>query len=281
MNDLADCSKSTRHDGHGIASTDMKGKPVLAATRRSRIVELLRNQRSVQNDHLVAELGVSVETVRRDLEQLDKAGVLVRVRGGAVGKRNSMPVEPPFPARQNLGAEEKQAMGRLAVSLVDDCRTLFVDIGTSAEAVANVLVSTFRGTVVTPSMRVAGILAESRDIEVLVPGGRVRSGDMSIAGPTARSFLEAINPDVAFIGTGGVDVDAGITDFELVEVDIKRVVIDNSDRVFALAHSHKIGIRAPYRVCDLSAVDAIISDTGMPADAREAFAVRDVVVHLA
>lgn len=245
---------------------------MLAATRHATIARLVGDKRSMTNDELAAELGVSIETIRRDLDLLDKNGSVRRVRGGAVHKRTSVASEPSFPDRQDIAAEQKREIARQALELLDGARTVFVDIGTTAAAIASIIVDTFEGSVVTPSMHVAGILSTSRAIDVLVPGGRVRPGDMSISGPTARAFLADINPDVAFIGTGGVDLQAGITDFELAETDIKRVVIENSDRSYAVADSNKIGVRAPYHVCSLDAVTAIVSDSAVADADREAFA---------
>ncbi|MPV49703.1 DeoR family transcriptional regulator [Pseudactinotalea sp. HY160] len=244
---------------------------MLAATRRARIVDLVRSHRSISNDALASELDVSVETVRRDLDHLHRQGALQRVRGGAVRRRTAVSTEPSFPARQDLAAAEKNVIAHAAAALVAESRTVFLDIGTTAAAVATVLAPEFRGTVVTPSMRVAEILSESAAIEVLVPGGRVRGGDMSISGPTARAFLADINPDVTLLGTGGVDLEAGITDFELAEVDIKRVVMANSAHTYALADSSKVAVRAPYRVCDLSEVDAVVTDPGISESDRDAF----------
>lgn len=249
---------------------------MLAATRRAKIIELVTTHRSVSNDALVEALGVSVETVRRDLDHLHREGALTRVRGGAIRKRTSVPAEPSFPTRRGLATAEKSAIARAAIDLLADARTVFLDIGTTATALAGALAREFRGTVVTPSMRVAEILSESAAIEVLVPGGRVRAGDMSISGPPARSFLAEINPDIAFLGTGGVDLEAGVTDFELSEVDIKRVVMANSARSYALADSSKLAVRAPYHVCALTEVDAIITDSHVSESDLQAFRSSDV-----
>ena len=249
---------------------------MLAAARRARIVDLVRHEEAVQTEQLAQTLDVSVETVRRDLEHLERAGSLQRVRGGAVRTPTSLAVEPPFDARTSLAADQKAAIGKAGARLMQSARTVFLDIGTTAAAVARAIDPHFSGTIVTPSMRIAELLVGHRDLTVLVPGGRLRSGDLSISGPTARQFLSDIYPDVAFIGTGAVDVDAGLTDFEIDEVEIKRVVIANSDRCYALADSTKVGARAPYRVCDLADVDAVVCDDAVPDAERDRFAASGV-----
>lgn len=254
------------------------GVNVLATERHNLIVEHLRLQRSVSVTELVDMLNVSAETVRRDLDKLDRDGLVRKVRGGAVRLRHSLHMEPSFSDRQNLASEEKRHIARVAAELVGDARTLFLDLGTTAVAVAHELQGSFRGTVVTPSLRVGEVLSESPNITVLLPGGVLRGGDMSVSGSATRSFLSEIYPDLAFIGTGGVDVEAGITDFELTEVDSKRIVIANSDRTFALADSSKFGAHAPYRVCATGDIEAIIADPTVRASDLAAFEARDLTV---
>ncbi|PFG44940.1 DeoR family transcriptional regulator [Georgenia soli] len=249
---------------------------MLAASRRSRILEIVRDQESVQTEELVDVLGVSVETVRRDLEHLERAGSLLRVRGGALKTPATPGTEPPFDARVTLASKEKEQVAKAAARLMESTRTVFIDIGTTAAAVARSIGPEFTGTVVTPSVRIAEMLAGISGATVLLPGGQLRPGDLAISGPTARQFLADIYPDVAFIGTGGVDVDAGLTDFELVEVEIKRVMIANSRRSYALADSSKLGSRAPYRVCDLTELDGVISDRQVSQRLRNAFSDRDI-----
>lgn len=244
---------------------------MLAASRRARIIELVRDERSIQTDELSRLLGVSVETVRRDLEQLERAGSLTRVRGGAVASPSTAGYEPPFGARVNLSSRQKEHIGAIASRLVEGAHTVFIDLGTTAAALAHALPSGFSGTVITPSVRIAELLVDRQHVSVLVPGGQLRSGDLSMSGPAARAFLADVYPDVAFIGTGGVDLHAGVTDFELAEVELKRVVVDNARRSFALADSTKLGTRAPYRVCDLERFDGVVTDDDVTASTRERY----------
>ncbi|WNG87668.1 DeoR/GlpR family DNA-binding transcription regulator [Mycobacterium sp. ITM-2016-00317] len=245
---------------------------MLAATRRERIVELVSARRSISSDELAEALGVSVETVRRDLRTLDETRQLQRVRGGAIhAEVRTSNKEPSFTDRTILAADAKNAIGESAAQLLVGANTVFVDIGTTAIAVARAMLGSFTGTVITPSMWVAEVLSSGSDIDVFMPGGKVRGGDMSISGSTARAFLRDVNPDVAFLGTGGIDIGAGLTDFELQEVDIKRTVLQNSQRSYALADSSKFMTRAPFKVCDLSELTGIITDPDLPSDTLDSF----------
>lgn len=233
---------------------------MLAATRRSKIIELVGSERSVTTDELAAMLEVSPETVRRDLRHLDNQQLVRRVRGGAVRWRSPAAVEPPYDVRTETAPAEKAAIAEAALGLVGSARTIFVDIGTTNAQLASKLLDGVSATVVTPSLRIAEMLSSSRTLTVLIPGGKVRPGDTSTYGETAKEFLRQINPDVAFIGTGAVDAVVGITDFEFEETAVKQVMIANSERVYAMADSNKLIKRAPFRICGLDEVTGIITD---------------------
>jgi DeoR/GlpR family transcriptional regulator of sugar metabolism len=242
---------------------------VLAVARRTQILEMLRQERTIRSEHAAQVLGVSVETIRRDLEQLDHAGELVRVYGGAIPVDMAPASEPPFEARNSLAADSKKAIGRTAAELANQVRTLFLDIGTTAMQVAAALSVSTPMTVVTPSMRVAEILTTKPTITAVVPGGVVRGGDLAISGGQAVEFMRDVSPDLALLGSGGVSVERGLTDFEMDEVSLKRVALKNSSRTYVLADSSKIGSVAPYRVCDLAVLTGIITDGGIVTAHRE------------
>lgn len=253
---------------------------MLPVARRARILELLRQERTVRSEHAAQILGVSVETIRRDLEQLDHAGELVRVYGGAIPVDGAPASEPPFEARSLLAADSKRAIGRAGAELAGQVRTLFVDVGTTAMQVAAALSVSSPITVVTPSMRVAEILTARSMVTAVVPGGVVRGGDLAIAGAHAVEFMRDVSPDLALLGSGGVSVERGLTDFEMDEVPLKRVALRNSTRSYVLADSSKIESIAPYLVCDLDDLTGVITDDGISAARREAFeaAGADVIV---
>lgn len=243
---------------------------MLAVARRARILELLREDRTLRSEDAAQTLGVSVETIRRDLERLDHAGELVRVYGGAIPVDMAPAAEPPFEARNSMAAESKAAIGRAAADLCGQVRTLFLDLGTTAMQVAAALSVSAPITVVTPSMRVTEILTTKPKITVVVPGGVVRRGDLSISGPQAVEFMRDVSPDLALLGSGGVSVERGLTDYELDEVPLKRIALQNSARTYALAHSDKFEVVAPYRVCGLDVLTGIVTDDNLAAAHREA-----------
>lgn len=233
---------------------------MLPVERHEAIVEAVSTAQAVSTDELVRRLGVSAETVRRDLAMLEERGALRRVHGGAAPVENRPGHEPPYSERSMIHHQAKAQMARVAAGLLEDGQTVVIDIGTTAVAVAQAIPRGFTGTVVTPALPVAIELADRPGIEVLLAGGRVRAGDLACSNAFTRSFFADIYADVALLGSGGVHAEAGLTDFHLDEIDVRRVIIANSARSYILADASKIGQVAPYRVCELGAVTGLITD---------------------
>lgn len=237
---------------------------MLAAKRYDVIGETLRSAGVASTDDLARALGVSVETVRRDLVVLERRGALQRVRGGAALDATFGGEEAPYTERSTSGTEEKRAIGRRAAQLVQSGQTIILDVGTTALEAARALPHDFHGTVATCSLLVAHELAGRREVEVLVSGGRLRGGDMSLSNAQTVSFFTDLRADLAFLGSGGVDAAAGLTDFHLDEVATRRVIIANTARSFVLADGSKLGRIAPHRVCGLADLDGLITDGAVP-----------------
>lgn len=219
-------------------------------------------------DDLADQLGVSLETVRRDLLSLEQEGLTRRVYGG-VTRPAAHPFEPSFEQRRVARAGAKRAMARLAVSLVRQGSTLILDIGTSVAEIARQLPPTFRGRVITNSLLVATELAGRDGIELLVAGGRVRGGDLACYGPHAEALFEDFYGGTAFLGSGGVHPEIGLTDHHIDEIPSRRIIVEHADELYVMADSSKLGQVAPAKVCDLSERTTIITDDGVgPAIAR-------------
>jgi len=233
---------------------------MLPVERHEAIVEAVNLAQAVSTDDLVRRLGVSAETVRRDLALLEDRGALRRVHGGAASLADRRVVEPSFSERSIINHGAKNQLARVAVGLIEDGHTVIIDIGTTAVEVARAIPLTFHGTVVTPSLPVAIELANRAGVEVLLAGGRVRPGDLACSNAYAKSLFNGLYADLAFLGSGGVHAEAGLTDFWLDEIDVRQTMIANSARSFILADSSKLGRVAPHQVCALSAVAGLITD---------------------
>jgi DeoR/GlpR family transcriptional regulator of sugar metabolism len=242
----------------------------LPFVRRSLIMQRLAETGVVRTQDLSEELRVSVETIRRDLAALEKDGALERVHGGAASAGQRLSEEPSYLDRSQLGESAKSRMGLAAAAMVKDGATLFIDVGTTALNVARALPAAFRGIVATNSLPAAAELASRPHVDVLVSGGRVRGGDMAMAGQHAIDLFEGLRADVAFLGSGGVHAASGLTDFYLDEVEVRRVMMRNSAQAWVLADSTKFNLIAPYHVADWTGLSGLITDQEPPAAMRSA-----------
>lgn len=242
---------------------------MLPTERRLAIVDEIRERPMVRADELARRFDVSVETVRRDLRALQRDGVLDRVYGGATpaGHRSA---EATFVHRSVQHRARKQAIARLAAAQLRPDETIVLDVGTTALEVARALPQTWRGRVLTCSVPVAAELAGRPRVEVLLSGGRVRDGDLALSGSHAQAFFADFYADRAFLGSGGVHPEAGLTDYHPDEVDTRRVVIERAERSYVLADSSKLGVIAVRRVCDLDRLTAVLTDGEENTDAAAA-----------
>jgi DeoR/GlpR family transcriptional regulator of sugar metabolism len=218
---------------------------------------------------LARRLDVSIETVRRDLLTLEQAGRLRRVHGGAAALDAPLVgEEAPFAQRSGSATAAKQAIGARGAGLVENGMTIVLDVGTTALEVARALPATLRATVATCSLLVAAELAGRERLEVLVSGGRVRAGDLALSDAQAVAFFAGLHADIAFLGSGGVDAVAGLTDFHRDEAATRRTIIAHATRSYVLAERAKFGRVAPHRVCALDEVSGVIVDSRLPARLR-------------
>lgn len=245
---------------------------MLAAERRVRILEEVRGTRIVSTEDLSRSLAVSGETIRRDLASLEKQGLLARVHGGAAAP-STQPVgeEASFAERASSSNEVKERIGRTAAALVRSGQTIVIDVGTTALRLARALPLDLTATVATCSLLVAAELADRPNLEVLVCGGRLRGGDLALSSTLAQAFFADLHPDVAFLGSGGIEARAGLTDYHLDEAMVRRTMVKNAAASFILADSSKLGRVVKHRVVDLSEVTGLITDQEPSPQLRSAF----------
>jgi len=243
---------------------------VLAAERHARIREALRSSRVVSTEGLARGLRVSAETIRRDLAVLELRGSLTRVHGGATSNEGGFGDEASFVERSDMQREAKQLIGKAGAALVKPGQMVVIDLGTTAVEVARALTKNFSGVVATCSLLVAVELAGLPNIEVLVSGGRLRGGDLSLSNAQAVSYFEDIRADIAFLGSGGVDSEAGLTDFHLDEIAVRKTIMKNTVRSYVLADSTKFGRVARHRVAGFEEVDGVITERTPPANIQKA-----------
>jgi DeoR/GlpR family transcriptional regulator of sugar metabolism len=250
---------------------------MLPTQRRLAILAEVRDRAAVSADELSRQFEVSVETIRRDLRGLQEQGLLDRVYGGATrpAGRSS---EGSFAARSIRHVGRKRAIAILAASLVEPEETIVIDVGTTALEVARALPATFHGRVLTSSVPAALELSARGDVELLLCGGQVRPGDGACSGAHAEAFFGEFYADRAFLGSGGVHPEAGLTDYYPAEVIVRRTIIDHTAVTYVLADSSKLGVIAVHRVCPLDRLTAVLTDDEENDGAHAALAAAGVTL---
>jgi len=242
---------------------------VLPVERYQRIEQALRTGSVAATDEVARELGVSVETIRRDFMTMEQRGVVRRVHGGVVSAGSTFAAhEPSFVDRALLAGAEKATIATAAAAMVSDGQLVVMDIGTTILAVARALGKEFRGTVATCSLLVASELANRVGVQVLLSGGRLRGGDLALSNGQTLGFFADLHADIAFLGCGGIDPAGGLTDHHFDEVATRRLMIANSAHSYVVADHRKLGLIAPHRVCGLDGVDGVITDGEPPTPLR-------------
>jgi DeoR family transcriptional regulator of aga operon len=239
--------------------------------RLSRIVEHLSANGSVGVGELADELGVSAATVRRDLGMLQEQRLLARTHGGAVA--HSVLFELPLRYRSARRQGEKARIAAAAAERVPDGLAIGMTGGTTTTEAARALSDRRRLTVVTNSLNIAAELAVRPNLKLVVTGGVARPESYELVGPLAEASLSALYLDIVFVGVDGIEVSAGLTTHHEVEAHTNRALIGRARQVIVLADSSKIGQVAFARICDLTAVDEVITDAG--ADPQAVTALRE------
>lgn len=251
-----------------------------AVERHALIVDRLRTNGSISAAALAEELGLSTETIRRDLIELEKAGSLRRVHGGAVlGSHRGF--VPDVRQRSSLMTNEKTAIAELAASLVPVAALVLIDGGTTAHALAEAYPLDRATTVVTPSLTVATALLERPAGSVHTLGGEVSPRTWSEGGSWTVRALENIHADIVFLGCSGFSAAQGATTSDQVDGEVKRAMVAASRRVVVLADSSKIGSQHLTAFAALDQIDVLV--TGRRADSEELQRIADagMEVHLA
>ncbi len=238
-----------------------------AKLRRKRILERLKQRGALKVKELARELGVSQVTIRADLAALEREGRLVRTRGGAV---------PPEPGRfelplwesRRVHLKEKAAIGRYAAGLVRDGETVFIDVGSTTTELARALSPELKDVlVVTNALNIALLLEAHPGVRVVVTGGTLRALQHSLVNPFGTRILEALYADKAFLGANGVHPEAGVTNANVPEAEIKRVMVRHARAAYVLADRTKLLRVATAKFAELAEVAALITDAGADPEA--------------
>ncbi|WP_433262421.1 DeoR/GlpR family DNA-binding transcription regulator [Actinosynnema sp. CS-041913] len=233
------------------------------ARRHELILQSLRQGQRVGVGALAELVGASEMTVRRDLDALERDGLLRRVRGAAVSMLTGE--ETPFAARSRQRLEAKRRIGVAVAELLDDGETVVLDGGSTTLEVARRLADR-RLTVLPLSLHSADALRAAGQVRLVLPGGDIRPGELAFTGPLTEYAFQVMRFDTMVLGSCGLSVRAGVSAHDLAEGAVKKAAVEASARVVAAVDSSKFGRTAFGRVCAVQDIDVLVTDGDAPAD---------------
>ncbi|WP_432721724.1 DeoR/GlpR family DNA-binding transcription regulator [Jeongeupia wiesaeckerbachi] len=230
--------------------------------RHRQIIECVRRLGDVSIDTLARTLGVSPQTIRRDIGTLESERLLVRYHGGVSLPSSIDNID--YRLRQTLHLDAKQRIAALVARHLAPGRSLLINIGTTTEEVAKALIGHAGLRVVTNNLNVAAILSGNGNANVIIAGGQVRAHDRGIVGEATIEFIRQYRVDVGIIGISAIDDDGTLLDYDDREVRVTQAILAQSREVWLVADHSKFTRRAMMRVGPLSAVDKFFTDRPLP-----------------
>jgi DeoR family glycerol-3-phosphate regulon repressor len=255
-----------------------KGKMAPVRSRRNKIREIVQARQFVTIETLAQICSVTPQTIRRDIATLSKNGLLTRYHGGVAIPTSTENVA--YTQRKVICYREKQKIARLLARHIPDNASLFINIGTTTEAIAHALCNHNRLRVITNNLNVASIMSINENFEVIVAGGLVRHRDQGIIGEATIDFISQFKVDYGIIGISGIDTDGTLLDFDYREVRAARAIMDNSRNVLLAADHTKFGRNAMVRLGNIGEIDCLFTDRQPPSGLSEIIAVSDVELHI-
>lgn len=259
---------------------------MLQAERHKAILEIVIQQGMVSVAELCEKFGVSDMTIRRDLSEMAREGLLRRVHGGAVSQLGRS-YEPPYLLRSQKNRAVKQRIGQAAAALIYDGDNIALDVGTTTLEIARALQDQRSLTIVTASLPIANELAArfslESDIRLILTGGIVRAGELSMVGDFTEHVYRILHVDKVFLGIGGVSLSDGLTEYNLEDAMVKQTLLASANQKIVVADSSKLGQTTFVSVGPLSEIDTVITDSFAPSgfvEGLQALGIEVVVVQM-
>lgn len=259
-----------------------------AMERQDSIERLLVDQGRVAVIELAERFGVTTETIRRDLDALEQSGALLRVHGGAIAVDRASTAEASVVVRTELRADSKQRIAARALQALpaDFHGSLYFDAGSTTAAIASLLPARLAGgdgiaEVVTHSLTLAPVLAEADRVSLTVVGGRIRGVTAAAVGASTVRSIQALRPDIVFVGTNGVSAGFGLSTPDPEEAAVKDAIVRAARRVVVVADASKFGDESLVSFAPLDAIDVLVTDREPSGELAEALSAAGVEVWVA
>lgn len=232
---------------------------MLALERRNLILEQLQEEKKVVVSELSARFGVSEETIRRDLEKLEKEGIATKSYGGAV-LNESTSIDMPFNVRKKANVPGKQKIAELAAARIHDGDHIILDASSTAVFIAKAIKDKENMTVITNSIEIIIELSDVSDWNIICSGGSLREGYLALVGPKTTESFCSFNADKAILSCKGIDIVKGATEGNEMFAQAKQVMMQSAREKILAVDSSKFDRVAFARLCDAGAMDVVITD---------------------
>ena len=236
-----------------------KGDNKMKIKRKDEILRLLAENHIMKAGELAEQFDVSMETIRRDLSELEEVKLIRRVHGGAM-LYTEYGIEPDYSFRTVANYDKKLLIANKAAELIKDGDSIIIDIGVTTLEFAKCLKGKKNLTIFTNSIKIAYELMTEKDITVILLGGKVRSGEGTTSGYWSEAMIDKFYADKLFLGVGAITTEDGIMDYHIEETNLRRHFIKHAKQVYALADFSKFGIKAMNHVCKTEELDFIVTD---------------------
>jgi DeoR family transcriptional regulator of aga operon len=236
---------------------------MLNEERRRAILDILNREGRLLVSELARKFKTSQVTIRKDLDVLHGQGLVHRSHGGALPAREGALEDPTLREKEKLHRKEKLRIAEAATAMVKEGQVVILDSGTTTTAIARALRNFRKLTIVTNAVNIAAELAGT-EVEVILTGGTLRKNSFSLVGPMAEETLRHLNADILFLGVDGIDVHYGLSTPNLLEAKVNRMMVEGAKRTVAVCDSSKFGRRSLSHIVQLSAIQGVITDRGIP-----------------
>lgn len=248
---------------------------MLTAHRKQQLLSRLKQDGKLIAKDLSEELGVSEDTVRRDLRELAQEGLLLRVHGGALP---ASPAMGDFAAREEIRHDGKVAIGRAAAAMVQHGQVVILDGGTTSREIARHLPQQLKATVVTHSPTIAIELLHHPALDVILLGGRLFKHSVVAVGAACIEAIAQVRADLFFMGVTGVHPQTGLTTGAYEEAGVKRALSNAAAETYVLASAEKLNAASPYRVVEINQITGIITEPGVPGELIQPYIDHGIIV---
>lgn len=235
--------------------------------RHAKIIEIVNSSGFATIEELATKFDVTPQTIRRDLKELDSEHKIQRFHGGA--GLSSTILNTPYSNRKVAYLKEKQRIAEKIAQEIPDQSSIFINIGTTTETIAQALLNHNDLTIITNNLHVASIMSSKDDFKIIIAGGVVRNRDGGVMGEATIDFVSQFKVDFAIIGISGIDESGDLLDFDYQEVRVSKAIIENSRNIFLAADHSKFGRDAMTRLGNISDVHHVFTSAEPPEKIKQ------------